>query len=494
MSSQGFFILFESASGFALFEVVQHEEIAALVGEVQHAIHDFGRFHRLLKLKSFEIFLSTESALSNINSISEGIVTDDLKVFLEMNLPTVKKSKSPKVSLGVLDTTLATAIQDAIGFPCRSDETVREITRGIRFHFPSFVKELDNGLWEKSQLGLAHGYSRAKVKFNPHRADNMIIQSICILDQLDKDINTFAMRIREWYCYHFPELREIVKDNYLFARCAAFIQDRSTLSEEKVQELAKIVLDQETAEKIFTASKISVGMDCSEVDMTNVVNFASLMIKMAERRQKTFDYLVERLSIVAPNLSSLVGDIVAARLIAKAGSLVSLAKCPASTIQILGAEKALFRALKKKGNTPKYGLIYNCSFIGRAGAKNKGRISRYLANKCAIASRIDSFIETPTNRFGEKMKEQVEERLSFFEKGQPLRKNVDVMAEVARELKNSEKVENGNNGKLDNEGKNKKKKDKKQDKKRAREEEEVEENVKAVEVVQTQPKKKKKKN
>lgn len=94
---------------------------------------------------------------------------------------------------------------------------------------------------------------------------------------------------------------------------------------------------------------------------------------------------------IAPNLSSLIGDVVGARLINHAGSLTTLAKYPASTIQILGAEKALFRALKTRGNTPKYGLIFNSSFIGRAKAKDKGRISRYLANKAAIAARIDAF-------------------------------------------------------------------------------------------------------
>ena len=92
---------------------------------------------------------------------------------------------------------------------------------------------------------------------------------------------------------------------------------------------------------------------------------------------------------VAPNLSTLIGEQVGAKLIAHSGSLMNLAKYPASTIQILGAEKALFRALKTRGPTPKYGLLYNSSFIGRAGAKNKGRVSRYLANKCAIAARID---------------------------------------------------------------------------------------------------------
>ena len=118
----------------------------------------------------------------------------------------------------------------------------------------------------------------------------------------------------------------------------------------------------------------------------------------------------------------------------QAGSLTNLAKAPASTVQILGAEKALFRALKTKGNTPKYGLIYHSTFIGRAGAKNKGRISRYLANKCSIATRIDSFSDNPTKVYGEKLREQVEERLKFYETGAAPRKNIDVMEEIRKSL------------------------------------------------------------
>merc|ERR1712086_852805 len=136
----------------------------------------------------------------------------------------------------------------------------------------------------------------------------------------------------------------------------------------------------------------------------------------------------------APNLATLIGEMVGARLISHAGSLTSLAKYPASTVQILGAEKALFRALKTKGNTPKYGLIYHSTFIGRAAAKNKGRISRYLANKCSIATRIDSFSDAPTRVYGENLREQVEERLKFYETGKAPRKNLDVMEEIRKSM------------------------------------------------------------
>merc|ERR1712217_15895 len=125
--------------------------------------------------------------------------------------------------------------------------------------------------------------------------------------------------------------------------------------------------------------------------------------------------------------------------ISHAGSLMNLAKYPASTVQILGAEKALFRALKTKGNTPKYGLIFHSSFIGRAQQKNKGRISRYLANKCSIASRIDCFSEEATTVFGEKLKDQVEERLNFLTEGTKPRKNLEVMQEAMKEVKKRKK-------------------------------------------------------
>jgi nucleolar protein 56 len=263
----------------------------------------------------------------------------------------------------------------------------------------------------------------------------MIIQSIALLDQLDKDLNTFAMRVREWYSWHFPELKNIVKDNYIFARCAAYIQDKISLTDEKLEGLTSIVGDEEVSKAIMKAAKTSMGFDISEQDLFNVVMFTQRMISLAEYRKQLYAYLEEKMATVAPNLSTLIGDTVAARLIQKAGSLTNLAKCPASTVQILGAEKALFRALKTKGNTPKYGLIYHSTFIGRAAAKNKGRISRYLANKCSIAARIDSFIDEPTNAYGEQLRDQVEERLKFYDSGETPRKNVDVMTAVSEKLR-----------------------------------------------------------
>ena len=168
------------------------------------------------------------------------------------------------------------------------------------------------------------------------------------------------------------------------------------------------------------------------------------------------------------------------QLISHAGSLTNLAKAPASTVQILGAEKALFRALKTKGNTPKYGIIFHSSFISRAKTKDKGRISRYLANKCAISARIDAFSDHVTSKFGAKMKEQVEERLRFYTDGTAPRKNLDVMHEVMEEVRKemSEKTStkkrkrssDENDVDEDEKKKKKKKKDKKKKKKKKKSE------------------------
>ena len=236
------------------------------------------------------------------------------------------------------------------------------------------------------------------------------------------------MRVREWYSWHFPELVKIVSDNYQYAKLALFIKDKSTLTNDMLHDLAAIVNDDaDVAQSIIDAAKVSMGQDVSEADMLNVTSFAQRVVSLTEFRKRLHTYLVNKMNVVAPNLAALIGEIIGARLISHAGSLTNLSKYPASTVQILGAEKALFRALKTKGNTPKYGLIYHSGFISRAGQKNKGRISRFLANKCSIASRIDNFADVPTTKFGEALHAQVEERLRFYAEGTAPTKNEAAM-------------------------------------------------------------------
>ncbi|KAK0290326.1 Nucleolar protein 56 [Friedmanniomyces endolithicus] len=427
------YLLHESSVGYAVFSVrMQADTVGARLKEVQDAHTDLARFGKMVQLVSFAPFQGASQALENTNDVSEGIMSDYLRTVLESNLPKAGKKDKNKVTVGVSDKNLAGSIK--AGFPgieCETGETSElagDLLRGLRLHAEKLLKSLQTGDVSRAQLGLGHAYSRAKVKFSVQKNDNHIIQAIATLDHLEKAVNTFSMRVREWYSWHFPELIRIVSENHKYARCALFIGDKRQLSEESLHDLAKLVDDDESvARAIIEAARVSMGQDISETDMENVMMFAKRTVSLADYRKSLSGYLVAKMGIVAPNLAALIGETVGARLISHAGSLTNLAKYPASTVQILGAEKALFRALKTKGNTPKYGLIYHSSFIGRAGTKNKGRISRFLANKASIASRIDNFSMQPTRVFGEALKGQVEERLRFYAEGINPTKNADAM-------------------------------------------------------------------
>ncbi|KAK9104183.1 hypothetical protein Scep_021027 [Stephania cephalantha] len=432
------YLLYESSSGYALFNAHGLDEIGQDTEAVRSSITDLNRFGKVVKLAAFNPFASALDALNQCNAVSEGLMTEELRSFLELNLPKVKEGKKAKFSLGVAEPKIGSHIYETTKIPCQSNEFVLELLRGVRLHFDRFIKDLKPSDLEKAQLGLAHSYSRAKVKFNVNRVDNMVIQAIFLLDTLDKDINSFSMRVREWYSWHFPELVKIVNDNYLYAKVTKYIENKSELTEDKIPGLTEILGDEDKAKEIVEAAKASMGQDLSPIDLINVQQFALRVMDLSEYRRKLYDYLVSKMNDIAPNLASLIGEVVGARLISHAGSLTNLAKCPSSTLQILGAEKALFRALKTRGNTPKYGLIFHSSFIGRASARNKGRMARYLANKCSIASRIDCFSELNTTVFGEKLREQVEERLDFYDKGVAPRKNLDVMKAALESAQNQD--------------------------------------------------------
>jgi nucleolar protein 58 len=214
----------------------------------------------------------------------------------------------------------------------------------------------------------------------------MVIQAVGLLDDLDKELNNYAMRLREWYGWHFPECGKIIQDNVTYARLVQMIGMRTNTAKSDLSELIQEDLEKQVKE----AAEISMGSEISNEDEFNIKELCGQIISLSDYRSSLTEYLKARMMAIAPNLTILVGELVAARLISHAGSLINLAKQPASTIQIFGAEKALFRALRTKHDTPKYGLIYHASLVGQANAKLKGKISRSLASKCALCVRVDA--------------------------------------------------------------------------------------------------------
>merc|ERR1712000_18660 len=496
------YALFEAPVGYALFKVVKQADVVALkTKEGQETANDLSKFGKMIKLQSFSPFRGQAEALDNINEISEGQMPNYLKEVLEINLP--KASKKSTITLGCSEKILAGAIKSTFdGVNCLTADTsdiVAELLRGIRVHAEKLIDGLNPGDIEQAGRGLGHAYSRGRIMFDPKRSDRSIIEAIKVVDMEDKSNNTHYMRLREWYGWHFPELSKIEPDNYTYGQLVKVIGDKSTLNDDRLHEIAAIVSeDGEKAQAIIDAAKVSMGMavslDCLKTMAGLPVNKAYLT------RKQTAANLEKNLNTVAPNLQMLVGTMVAARLIEAAQGLGNLAKMPASTLQILGAEKALFRALKAKSNTPKYGLIFHSTFIGRASTRDKGRISRYLANKCSIACRIDFFADEPSTKWGKALKQQIEDRLQFYATGKRPAKNVDVMSgveslgDLAEGADLDEEMEDADDVKVITEKKSKKeKKDRKEKKEKKRKLQEDEETATPMEVDGEEKEKKKKK-
>ena len=248
--------------------------------------------------------------------------------------------------------------------------------------------------------------TRIKLRSLAAKRDLLAIQTIRSIDDIDKTINLFASRMREWYSVHFPELDDLIEDHKMYAIVVYEFGSREEISLEK---LRKLGFSEGRATKIYEASRKSMGADLSEVDVERIRDFVSVILNLYELRDKLSEYLSQVMREVAPNITELVGPTLGARLLSLAGSLEDLAKAPASTIQVLGAEKALFRALRTGGRPPKHGVLFQHPEIHTAPKWQRGKIARAIATKLAIAAKADCF----TGRYiADKLKKDLQERIA----------------------------------------------------------------------------------
>ncbi|KIW02678.1 uncharacterized protein PV09_06115 [Verruconis gallopava] len=396
------YVLSETSAGYALFKssdkkLLKRTDIADKTKTAEDTCS-------LLKLKEFRKFNNATEALNEAAAIGDGKVTPMLTSFLE----SLKDEK--KASLAVADSKLAASINKIpdLSLNLVSDSTTTDLYRAIREHLPSLITGLTPKDLDTMNLGLSHSLSRHKLKFSTDKVDTMIIQAISLLDDLDKELNQYAMRVKEWYGWHFPEMARIINDNVAYARVVLTMGMRSNASKTDLSD----VLPEEIEGAVKAAAEVSMGTEITTEDLENIQALAEQVVDFTEYRGQLSSYLSNRMRAIAPNLTALVGELVGARLIAHAGSLTNLAKSPASTIQILGAEKALFRALKTKHDTPKYGLIYHASLVGQATGKNKGKIARVLAAKAALGLRVDSLSTWGADQEHDASEEPTEEERS----------------------------------------------------------------------------------
>lgn len=193
-------------------------------------------------------------------------------------------------------------------------------------HLDDYLKSNDGtlGLQLTSACkGMGHAVSRDNIQFDVNRQDKGIINSYCLIEQMEKNLNTFSMRIKEWYGWHFPELSKIVTDNEVYVRCVNFIGNRESLSDESVEQLEEISQSGELAQKIYEVAKISMGNDLTDVDEESLKSFSDYVVSHYDYKKNLQEYLKEKMELVSPNLTALLSEIVGAKLVNASGSLAN---------------------------------------------------------------------------------------------------------------------------------------------------------------------------
>jgi nucleolar protein 56 len=249
-----------------------------------------------------------------------------------------------------------------------------------------FVKDVEEfKLWMHN---VTMEIAKLRVKGAVEKRDLLVAQAILALDDLDRGINVFMSHAREWYGVHFPELDRLLDKHETYARLVVKLGNRDSFT---LENLEKEDVPKQKAEAIVKTAKASMGADLAETDLAQIQALCQNVDNLYHLRQTLEGYMDKTMEGVAPNMKSLVGSLLGARLIAISGGLSNLARKPASTVQILGAEKALFRSLKTGARPPKHGIIFQHTLLHDAKRWQRGKISRALAGKLAIAARADAF-------------------------------------------------------------------------------------------------------
>ncbi len=258
--------------------------------------------------------------------------------------------------------------------------------------------------------------SRNGIKVLSTQADQQVKQAIETIDDIDKSVNLFSSRLREWYGLHFPELTDnLIADHLLFAKIIVRIGKRDQFTSQKLSSLGG--LNDNLSNTVVSNASSSMGAEITDFDIAAIQRFAQNIINIYDLRTETEHYIDAMMSQVAPNIQTLVGSLVGARLISLAGGLRTLALKPASTIQILGAEKALFRALKSPTATsPKHGVIFQWPPLRTSKFWLRGKIARAVAGKLAIAAKADFFTGSYV---GDELAASLRKRMAEIEKKYP---------------------------------------------------------------------------
>jgi len=241
--------------------------------------------------------------------------------------------------------------------------------------------------------------------------DVHIIRAVSLLSDLDNAFNLLAENCIEWYGSHFPELNSLVKNNEAYLKIVESLGEREKIT---VKKLEKLLGESEKSKQVEAKAKKGMGSKIPEKALAEIRALAGNALKLKQERKELQEFIEEEMKKLAPNFSELAGPVLGARLLASASGLKQLAMMPSSTVQLLGAEKALFRHLRnKKSKGPKYGFIYGHSLLRNVPGKHKGKMARALASKMVLCARSDYF--GGKKGLGKKMLAELEQRAKKLE-------------------------------------------------------------------------------
>ncbi|KAH0569289.1 Nucleolar protein NOP5 [Spironucleus salmonicida] len=369
------FYFYDTATGFALFKGQPNK----------------------LQLVNYQPFETMKQALDAQIAINNQELTSVYKSFIKSNF--VKKFKED--TLHVPDMKLAQALKDNYDINCLCDSAALEVFREIQSNIKELIPNFDVEQQHQYQLALAHSFSRYQIQFNSESVDTMIVQSITLLDESEKEINGFMMRLQEWIVWSFPEAAKVITNHRQYAFLQTFLKgDKQQINDPETVKLLEPHFTTAQIDQLKESASISLGSDITPLDADRIKSLAEQCVQLFDYQESLTAYITSRMQSIAPNLTQILGPIVSARMLAKAGSLTKLAKLPASTVQILGAEKALFLTLKtKEKRTPKHGLIYSCTLVANSQLSDKGKMSRIAAQNAILAARVDCLSEKLDGEF-----------------------------------------------------------------------------------------------
>ena len=302
-------------------------------------------------------------------------------------------------------------ISEKLGYKTYFERNSVEI-KAFRLNLEENLKKI--GIFKTSEEILAQykkiseELTRRKVSEASGHLDNIITQIITVLDVIKKSISLFSSHLREWYGLHFPELTDkIIEDNITLANLITNLGSRENFTFENIKN--KVDLKERKIKALEQYALESMG---ANFDLSMIQNYADQIISLDNYRLQLEKYLEEILEKFAPNINSLIGSLIGSKLIAKAGSLQKLAYMPASRIQLLGAEKALYRFLKTGEKRPKHGLIFQWNQIRSAKPWTRGKIARVVAGKIGVAAKLDHF---GGEFLGDKLSQGIEEKIKEIE-------------------------------------------------------------------------------